>query len=157
MSGTRLKRMTVPDLVAAGLAFAAAAWAVIESGRWPAPEFIGGPAVVPRVIAVVLFVAAAVLGWNALKGRSEVIEEPLDGAKKQRLGLMLVVTGAYAAALEPFGFLPATMVYLAVFALVLGMRRWPTIAGYAVGLPAAFHLVFSTVLKVPLPPAAWPF
>lgn len=157
MSGARPKRMTVPDLVAAGLAFAAAAWAVIESGRWPAPDFIGGPAVVPRIIAAILFAAAAVLAWNALKGRSEVIEEPLDWARKQRLGIMLVVTAAYVAALEPFGFLPATIAYLAAFALVLGVRHWPTIAGYAVGLPAAFHLVFSTVLKVPLPPAAWPF
>ncbi|QCI67284.1 tripartite tricarboxylate transporter TctB family protein [Phreatobacter stygius] len=157
MSGAALKRMTVPDLVAAGLAFAAATWAVIESGRWPAPEFIGGPAVVPRVIAVILFSAAAALAWNALKGQSQVIEEPLDWVKKQRLGIMLAVTALYATALEPLGFLPATIAYLAIFALVLGLRHWPLIAGYAVGLPAGFHLVFSTVLKVPLPPAAWPF
>lgn len=152
-----IRRMTVPDLVAAGMALAAAVWAVIESGQWPAPEFIGGPAVVPRIIAGILFIAAGALFWYAVRGQSEVIEEPLDIPKKQRIGTMVLVTATYAAALEPVGFLPSTIVYLAIFAVVLGLRRWGLIAAYAVLLPSAIYLVFGKVLKVPLPPTHWPF
>jgi putative tricarboxylic transport membrane protein len=151
------RRMTVPDIVAATLSLAAAVWAVIESGRWPAPEFIGGPAVVPRIIAAILFVAAGALFWYAVRGRSEIVEEPLDGAKKRRLGAMVLATAAYAAALEPVGFLPSTIAYLVVFVVVLGLRRWALIAAYAVILPTAIYLVLGRVLKVPLPPTHWPF
>lgn len=156
-STPRQIRMTIPDLVAAAISCAAAIWAFIESARWPAPEFVGGPAAVPRLIAVILLVVAATLAWTAIQGRSFIIREPLDGAKKKRLAIMLAVTAAYAWALEPVGFLPTTMAYLAVFAMVLGVRNRLVIAGYALMLPTAFYLVFSTVLKVPLPPAHWPF
>ncbi|QCK86126.1 tripartite tricarboxylate transporter TctB family protein [Phreatobacter aquaticus] len=151
------RRMTVADLVAAGVSLAAAVWAIVESGRWPAPEFVGGPAVVPRIIAAILFVAAGALVWYALRGQSEVIEEPLDIPKKQRIGTMVLVTATYAAALEPVGFLPSTIAYLAIFAVVLGLRRWVLIAAYAVLLPSAIYVIFGKLLKVPLPPTHWPF
>jgi putative tricarboxylic transport membrane protein len=153
----RQVRMTIPDLVAAGIAVLAASWAVIESGRWPAPEFIGGPALIPRIIAGILFVAAALLIWNAVRGRSSPIDEPLDFAKQRRIAVMLLVTAAYAAALEPVGFLPSTIVYLAVFTLVLGLRDWRVIGAYSLLLPVAFYIVFSRGLKVPLPPTDWLF
>jgi putative tricarboxylic transport membrane protein len=156
-STPRQIRMTIPDLVAAAVSCAAAIWAFIESARWPAPEFVGGPAAVPRLIAVILLIIAGTLAWSAIQGRSFVIRERLDGAKKKRLAIMLAVTVAYAWALEPVGFLPATMIYLGVFALVLGVRNRLVIASYALLLPTVFYLVFSTILKVPLPPAYWPF
>jgi hypothetical protein len=150
-------RMTVPDLAAAGIALAAAVWTVIESGRWPAPDFVGGPAVVPRLVAAILTLCAGLLIWNAVRGRSSVVEEPLDRAKLRRLAIMMSVTASYAWALEGVGFLPATIAYLAVFAVVLGLRNWPLIGAYAVLLPSAFYAVFGLVLKVPLPPIQWPF
>jgi len=149
-------RMTIPDLASAMLAAAVAVWIVIESRRWPAPDFVGGPAVVPWLVAAVLFVCAGLLLRTALMGRSAVVEEPLQATQFRRIAIMVAATAAYAAVLEKVGFMPATIVYLAVFTAVLGLRDWRMLIGYSVLLPAAFYLLFAVVLKVPLPPAQWP-
>jgi high-affinity Fe2+/Pb2+ permease len=150
-------RMTIPDMAAAIVAAAVAAWIVIESRRWPAPDFVGGPAVVPLLVAAVLFVCAGLLLRMALLGRSSVVETPLQATQSRRIAIMVAATAVYAGGLEVVGFLPATIVYLAVFTTVLGLRNRLMLVGYSVLLPCGFYLLFALVLKVPLPPAQWPF
>lgn len=154
--GRRGIRMTVPDLVAAGIALAAAIWVLIESGRWPAPEFVGGPAAIPRLVAVILILCAGLLAWKALRGQSSMIEEPLDRPKMSRLAAIAIATIVYAWGMEAVGFVPATAAYLVVFCIALGLRNWPLIGAYAVLLPSAFYTLFKVVMKVPLPSAQWP-
>lgn len=150
-------RMTIPDMAAAIVAAAVAVWIVIESRRWPAPDFVAGPAVVPLLVAAILLVCAGLLLRIALLGRSAVVEDPLQGTQFRRIAIMVVATAAYAGGLEKVGFLPATIIYLAAFTTVLGLRNWLMLVGYSVLLPCAFYLLFAQVLKVPLPPAQWPF
>ncbi len=148
-------RMTIADLSAASISLVFAGWAFHESGRWPAPEFIGGPAIVPRAVATILVVVALTLAWNALRGRSDVVEKPLDATKIQRIALTLGLTAAYAVALEPVGFLPSTFVFLVAFLHVMGATNRVSIVGFSVLLTAGFHAIFDLALKVPLPPIAW--
>ena len=48
------QRMTAADLIAAALIAPAVVWVFVESAQWPAPEFIGGPSLIPRVVASLL-------------------------------------------------------------------------------------------------------
>lgn len=148
-------RMTIADLSAATVSLVFAGWAFHESGRWPAPEFIGGPAIVPRAVATILVVVAGLLAWNALRGRSDVIEKPLDAAKIRRIALTLGLTAAYAVALEPVGFIPSTFVFLVAFLHVMGAINRVSIVGFSILLTSGFHAIFDLVLKVPLPPVFW--
>ena len=145
-------RMTAADLGAAAISSIAAAWAFVESARWPAPEFVGGPSLVPRVIAVILIVASATLAWRAFAGRAAAIEAPVERSARRRLAAALGLTAIFALALETVGFLPATIVYLFGFGLILGFGLRPRLAVYSVALPVGMWLVFGKLLRVPLPP-----
>lgn len=153
--GASPRRMKAADIISAALIVPVVVWVFVESGQWPAPEFIGGPALIPRVIALLLMACAAVLIWHALSGRSDVLEESLSRTKMVRVSGALLLCLGYAAALERIGFLASTMIFLFAFSIILGMRSWTRMAAYAVGLPIATYLLFQIFLKVPLPAAGW--
>jgi hypothetical protein len=145
----RQVRMTIADLSAAFISLVFAGWAFYESGRWPAPEFI------PRAVAGILVFVAGLLAWNALRGRSNVIEKPVDAAKFRRIASILGLTAVYSLALEPAGFIPATVIYLIVFLRFMGATKWLSIVGFSILLTGGFHAIFDLALKVPLPPVEW--
>jgi len=147
--------MTIADLSAAFISLVFAGWTFYESGRWPAPEFIGGPAIIPRAVAGILVFVAGLLAWNALRGRSNVIEKPVDAAKFRRIASILGLTAVYSLALEPAGFIPATVIYLIVFLRFMGATKWLSIVGFSILLTGGFHAIFDLALKVPLPPVEW--
>jgi hypothetical protein len=49
------------------------------------------------------------------------------------------------------GFITSTIPYLFGFSLVLGERRWSRLILFAVGVPIATYILFSSALHVPLP------
>lgn len=108
-----------------------------------------GPAFFPRLLAGVLAVLAVMLIMRALSGRSDPTPPPAMrlGVFLGTLALMIV----YALALPRAGFLVATPVLLAAVIWLLGLRRWSTVAGTAVGVTATLYIVFARMLKVLLP------
>jgi putative tricarboxylic transport membrane protein len=143
--------MTAADLIAAAVAILAAAWTFIESARWPAPDFVGGPALIPRMVAAVLVLAAAIIAWRALTGRSSAVEQPVAPRERGRIVAATLLTVGLALALDRIGFLPAAILYLAGFALILGASRPLPLLGFSVGLPVGMYLLFDRLLRVPLP------
>ena len=73
------------------------------------------------------------------------------GANRRRVMLIGVLTGAYAGVVAYVGFLISTFIYLLLFGLVVGERRLPRLLLFAVLVPIAIYLVFSTFFNVPLP------
>lgn len=122
-----------------------------ESGRWPKQALIGAPTLIPRGVSACLLLAAGVLLVQALRGKASELEAPLVGANRRRVMLIGVLTGAYAGIVAYVGFLISTFIYLLLFGLVVGERRLPRLLLFAVLVPIAIYLIFSTFFNVPLP------
>jgi uncharacterized membrane protein YfcA len=122
-----------------------------ESGRWPQQALIGAPTLIPRGVSACLLLAAGVLLVQALRGKAKDLEAPLTGANRRRVLLIGFLTGAYAAVVSYAGFLVSTFFYLLFFGLTLGERRLPRLLSFAILVPVAIYLVFSTFFNVPLP------
>lgn len=122
-----------------------------ESGRWPKQALIGAPTLIPLGVSACLLLAAGLLFVQALRGKSNDLETPLAGANRRRVLLIGLLTGAYTAVVSYAGFLITTFIYLLLFGLVVGERRLPRLLLFAVLVPVAIYLIFSTVFNVPLP------
>ena len=146
--------MKKADLIAVALAVPICLYVFYESTKWPVPALLGRPFVIPRGVAIVLLIAAAILLYRALKGRSAMLEEPLVGENLRRVSLTAVITFAYLPLVERLGFLVTTFLYMLLFALVLGERRVPRLLLFAFLVPIVVFALFSTALHVPLP-RAW--
>lgn len=122
-----------------------------ESGRWPEAALIGVPTLIPRAVATCLLLASGMLLFRALSGRALMLESKLRGADLRRLSAVALLTAAYVFIVERVGFLGTTFLYMLLFALVLGERRWLRLILFAIAVPIAVYVIFSTALKVPLP------
>ena len=114
--------------------------------------------------AVILFIVLAVLGqlYHDLRERkTQRREAPGEVAKPAeierdtgyyvRVGAILLVPLIYAALLERLGFYFLTPVFIIVFLLIGGERRWGWIIGVTAFLYAAYLLLFAKLLYVGLP------
>jgi len=123
-----------------------------ESGTWPKQALIGAPTLIPWGVATCLLAAAGVQLVRALTGRSLAQEERLTGDNRRRVIFAALLTGGYAALVSYVGFLITTFLYLALFGLAAGERRWVRLFVFAAAVPVAIYLIFATTLNVPLPP-----
>lgn len=120
-----------------------------------AEYFTSGPALAPRIIAVVLgslslwLLAAALLRPAAPAAGSAARHE---WRETWIIGLLLV---AYALSLKWIGFAAATPVFTLVVSRRLGAGRRAA-AAMALGLTAAAYIAFRVLLAVPLP-SGWLF
>lgn len=64
--------------------------------------------------------------------------------------LLAVATAAYIVALDPIGFLPTTIGYLALTLYLFGERSPLRLAVYSIGFAIVVWLVFIQWLMVPL-------
>jgi hypothetical protein len=139
------------DIIVSLLVIPVCLYVFYESARWPVIAGTGNAAWVPRGDAICLLAAAFLLFVKAIRGRSLTIPSRLVGADRTRVLWIVVLTGAYTAAVDYVGFITTTIPYLFGFALVLGERRWSRLVLFAVGVPIATYILFSTALHVPLP------
>ena len=139
------------DIIVSLLVIPVCLYVFYESARWPVIDGTGNAAWVPRGDAICLLAAGFLLLVKALRGRSLTIPSRLMGADRTRVIWIVVLTGAYTTAVDYVGFITTTIPYLFGFALVLGERRWSRLILFAVGVPIATYILFSTALHVPLP------
>jgi len=139
------------DIIVSLLIIPLCLYVFYESGRWPIISETGNAAWIPRGDAACLMAAAVLLFIKALRGGSLTIPSRLVGADRTRVLWVAVLTGAYTAAVEYVGFITTSVPYLFGFALVLGERKWVRLILFAVGVPIATYILFSTALHVPLP------
>jgi hypothetical protein len=139
------------DIIVSLLVIPVCLYVFYESARWPVIDGTGNATWVPRGDAFCLLAAGFLLLVKALRGRSLTIPSRLVGADRTRVLWIVVLTGAYTAAVDYVGFITTTIPYLFGFALVLGERKWSRLVLFAVGVPIATYILFSTALHVPLP------
>ena len=149
MAGASMKKA---DILVALIIVPICLYVFYESGNWPKQALIGAPTLIPWGVATCLLVAAGVQFVRALTGRALTLEERLTGATRRRVIFAVLLTGGYAALVSYVGFLITTFLYLALFSLAAGERRWVRLIAFAVTVPIAIYLIFSTILNVPLPP-----
>ncbi len=123
-----------------------------ESGSWPKQALIGAPTLIPWGVASFLLVAAGIQLFRALTGRALTLEERLTGSNRRRVIFAVLLTGGYAAFVSYVGFLITTFLYLTLFGLAAGEKRWVRLLPFAATVPVAIYLIFGTILNVPLPP-----
>ncbi|WP_083235952.1 tripartite tricarboxylate transporter TctB family protein [Halomonas caseinilytica] len=131
---------------------AGAVLAVLAAGAWwHAQTFVTGfmqpvgPGVFPRLVSVPLGLLAVYLivrpGLNH--------RWPGAAALCRQLGVLLLL-GAYAAFLEPWGFVPSTLVATVVLMRLFG-ARWRQALPYGVLLGLSLYVLFEFALGIPLP------
>ena len=100
----------------------------------------------------VLCVAELGLSWLRERGR-EAKEEKEKSAEEfgKRFWALLVLLFAYGLSLDPFGFFPASIVFLPVAMFAMGARRPVSIVATTAGILVFIHLVFVELLELHLP------
>jgi putative tricarboxylic transport membrane protein len=143
--------MKKADIIAVAIVIPICLYVFYESAQWPVRALIGRPFIIPRGVATLLVVAALLLLYRAVTGRSFPLENPLVGADLRRVIGAAVITFGYLFVVERIGFFGTTVLYMLLFALVLGERRWRRLVLFAILVPLVVYIVFSTALHVPLP------
>ncbi len=143
--------MKKADIIVALVVIPICLYVFYESGRWPVPALLGRPFIIPRGVASFLLLAALLLLYRALAGRSLPLESPLVGTDLWRVLGAAVPTFAYLFVVERFGFVGTTFLYMLIFVRVLGERRWQRLALISVLVPLVVYMLFDTLLHVPLP------
>jgi putative tricarboxylic transport membrane protein len=116
-------------------------------GRMATP----GEALFPVLSAVVLFGASLATIWEGWRMEPSEQVELLAGANLQRLlGLLGLIVG-YLLALPWVGNLIARTTFVALLIRLRSGVTWPRSIAYAVTMAVAIHVVFVTVLNVPMP------
>jgi hypothetical protein len=122
------------------------------------------PAFWPRVILIVAGVFAVVLLASSISATPPSgTEAPATGeaAEGRSVNLHVLVVFAvpllYVYAMHKIGFLLVTPVFLPLYMYVLGVRRWPVLAGVTVFLYALIIVLFVKLVFTPLPQGAGVF
>ncbi|GED23556.1 tripartite tricarboxylate transporter TctB family protein [Halomonas halmophila] len=143
---------TSVEPAARGDRIAGAVLVVLALGAWwHAQSFVAGfmqpvgPGVFPQLVSVPLGLLALYLmirpGINH--------RWPSGASLCRQLGVLLVL-GTYAAFIEPWGFVPTTLV-TAVLLLRLFGANWRQALPYGVLLGVSLYLLFEFALGIPLP------
>ena len=112
----------------------------------PGQNFDPGVAAMPRIVAVVIFAAALLpLIWPR-QG-----EKMPRGAGLLRVGGTAVLLLAYALVVDDVGFVIATVAFLVLELLLIGVRHWLPIVAMPLVTSIGLYVLFRDVLGVPLP------
>lgn len=100
----------------------------------------------------ILCVADVLLSWWRQRGQREGEDAGKPGEMTgKRFWSLLVLLVVYSWALGPFGFFPASVVFLPVTMVAMGTRRPLSIVGTSAGILIFVYLVFVKLLGVHLP------
>jgi len=128
----------------------------VVTGGFPEDQVVQvGPAFFPRILAVGLGLSSLALIFKAY---CHCQETPSEGTRFsihdpgiQRAGIALAATIAYCFLLEPFGFIPISIIYLLLLMLLLQEKKYLQMIVTAVAVTGVLYLVFSLLLNITLP------
>ena len=161
----RSDRWLGPLLSALSLGWLLLAYLYIPASNVPGEP---GPRAFPNVLGYTLLLLGLVMTVSGFSGRREAAparaeaEAGKDTAAsplKHELRIVLGTFGLlvlYAFLMEKTGFLVSTPIALVLgMAGILRMRRWRFIAAMSIGTTLVCWVVFSLLLRVPLPHGSW--
>lgn len=139
---------TKRDRLTAGLLMVFAVIVFAFTFTFPAPgqPLDPGVAAMPRIVAVIIFAAAAVPLLRPQEG-----ERLPRGMGAARVGGTAVLLVAYAYSLDAIGFVFATIAFLVLELLLIGVRHWLPLVAMPLVTSIGLFLVFRNALDVPLP------
>ena len=109
------------------------------------------PAFFPELVAIGFLIAGLAYLWTSVGLRDGNGFNGLTRANYASTGFTTLAFIAYAALLEPLGFVLSSALVVAVLSAFYGARHWISIAAVAVGVPAIVYVLFRRVLAVALP------
>ena len=139
-------------MVAAALLVVVAGIVIVETLDYPPSLVPGspGPALVPRVLAVVLGILALVIGLRAWRVRGDWLAN--RGVKSwPRVGLTVASLGLFLWAMTLGDFFLLLPVLLGALMRVMGERDWKTIVVVSLLFDLFVYLVFYHAFDVRLP------
>ena len=138
-----------------GLALLAFALSFSFSGEVGTYEW--GAASWPRAVILLMAIAAVVqyLVRRARPGPA-IFEEADEGGSVLPLVGLFLIPLVYAWLLPRTGFYLTTPVFLVIFLLHVGERRWMVILGTTVIISIVVNLIFTKLFYVALPVGNWP-
>lgn len=150
--------------LAGSLAFVVLGIAVlIGAAIYPTPEVVFdaiGPMGFPFVLGAFLVIAGAIVSIRTIVGlRRDGVwavaegteDEPEHPSSTWRAPAIIAGSFVYLALLEPVGFLIMTPVALYFSLVAMGYRTWTWRLIVSIGFTLVSFVVFSLVLRVPLP------
>ena len=158
------------DLVLTACCLALSGYIWYETASYPRPSGESmveglGPAFYPRLLAILLAGLALLVALAAGLGRWRE-PAPAPGAApprgRLRVGILLAILVAYWLLMPALGYLDTTFAALVITMVFLAppdRRRRPAtlglIAGCAAAATAGVFLLFTRVVKVPIPMGTW--
>ena len=111
-----------------------------------------GAGVFPLLVAGILFVASFSSLWEGWRTRanSPALDLPA-GADRTRLLKLIFILLAYFLMIPWVGFSLSSVLFCTVMIRLLSDLTWKRSAIYAFLMAAAIHIIFITILKVPMP------
>lgn len=111
-----------------------------------------GAGVFPLLVAGVLFVASVSALWEGWRRRTNslVLDLP-EGSDRIRLLKMISLLLIYFLAIPWAGFSLSSILFCILLIRLLSMISWKRCTLYAALMTATIHLIFITILKVPMP------
>jgi len=112
-----------------------------------------GPSFFPTILAAVLIIFSIVLIINALRGKSkgEVTPFRLSDKGVQRGLITLFAAIVFCVALDPIGFIPTAIVFLAFMMWVMGNRKPILMIVVPPLITLTIWLIFEKVLNLSMP------
>ena len=116
-----------------------------------------GPAFYPRIVSLLLLVAAvaqAVCTWRsgrALAGEPRRPGRAWSGAASRYVLGTLLLSVVYVFLFDKIPYVVGAVGFLSAVMLLAGVRRWQVLCGAAIGYAVVTYYVFGYVLTVPLP------
>lgn len=148
------KAMKKADLIAGVIGILIGLYAIWEGTKMP-PDYIMkiGPSFFPTVLAGLLIFFSLVLIINAVKGKSIGKVEAVKWSDKgvQRGLITLVATVVFCAALNPVGFIPTSIIFLAFMMWVMGNRKRVPMVLAPPLITLVVWLVFEKILHLSMP------
>jgi putative tricarboxylic transport membrane protein len=111
-----------------------------------------GAGVFPLLVAGILFVASLSSLWEGWHHRahSPTLDLP-EGSDRTRLLKLIALLLVYFLIIPWAGFSLSSILFCGLLIRLLSELTWIRSAAYALLMTAAIHIIFITILKVPMP------
>lgn len=117
-----------------------------------------GPRAFPLIFGIVLGGLALALMVESFVRLHEADDDPAQAMPSETTTVVATIGSIvfYGALMEPIGFIPSTILVVAVMMVfVLRIRAPLKVAAMSIGLSLGCYLVFSKLLGTYLPPGTW--
>jgi hypothetical protein len=141
------------EIVVASLLFLLGALVIVDSVRLGARWADDGPQAgyFPFYIGLLICVSTAVVIYRAVGDKGKAAKTFVTRGAFRQVLWMLVPSIVYVALIKPVGLYVASTLFIAFFMRRLGNYPWLATALVAVGVSAAFFLLFEVWFTLPLP------